>query len=58
MDDDTQDELEDRVQDEVGEYLADVQPRLDPDDPRNQVRRSGCVLLLALPLLAGYWWLG
>ncbi len=57
MDDDPQDDFEDRVQDEVGDYLGDVRPELDPDAPRHQSGGRGCLLILALPLLA-LWLLG
>jgi hypothetical protein len=57
MDDDPSDDFEDRVQDEVGDYLGDVRPELDPDEPRYQARGGGCLLILALPCLAGLWFL-
>ncbi len=47
---------DDKVQDEVEDYLSDVYPGLDANDAQNQPRRSGCLLILALPLLSIWLW--
>ncbi|MEI7651245.1 MAG: hypothetical protein WCJ96_04485 [Verrucomicrobiota bacterium] len=54
---DGDEDTEDRVQDEVEDYMSDVYPGLDANDPQNQPRSSGCMLILALPALA-FWFLG
>jgi hypothetical protein len=52
MDDDPQGDFEDRTQDEVGDSLDD-HPEFDPEAAYPTTGGRGCLLLLALPLLAG-----
>jgi hypothetical protein len=58
MDDDPQGDFEDRTQDEVGDSLDDDHPEFDPEATYPTTGGRGCLLLLALPLLAGLWLLG
>ena len=53
---DGDEDLEDKVPDEVEDYLSDVYPGLDANDPQNQPRTSGCLLILALPILRLWFW--
>jgi len=58
MDDDPQGDFEDRTPDETGDNLGEERLEFDPDATQTQAGGRGCLLLLALPLLAGLWLLG
>ena len=45
------DDLDERIQEEVDDYVGDVHPELDPE---NRPQSSGCLLILALPALAAW----
>ncbi len=53
MDDDSPGDFEDRTQDEPGGDLGDERLEFDPDATQAQPGGRGCLLILALPLLAG-----
>jgi hypothetical protein len=54
MDDDSADDFEDRVQDEVEERLTDGRTI---EESLGRPRSGGCALLLFVPALAGLWFL-
>ncbi len=53
MDDDPQGDFEDQTPDETGDNLGEERLEFDPDATPPPPGGRGCLLILALPLLAG-----
>jgi hypothetical protein len=53
MDDDSPGDFEDRTTDDAEDHLGDEHREFDPDATPPPPGGRGCLLILALPLLAG-----